>query len=357
MSSDMLYHPVMERSDRKLSRTVIASFALAGSALILLLAARSAAGFAQWYSVNVYSLITGSLGRLTGTVRFSVAELIVLILPLLVIADLVRCRKKIRIALSHILLLASLLFFLYAANCGVNYYRDPFVDREALSSARFTEEQLTSFCEYAVSQIEENGASGDYPQGSELADHARRSMQKLSETEPSLAGFYPVPKQLGPFSAALSAKGVSGIYSPFTVEANVNGQMPDMEKPFTSCHELSHLRGFMNEGEANYIGWLACIGSDDPSFRRSGWLIAWTYAGNALYRTDPDEYARLYETLPQSAAAELKENALFWTSHETGASEVQDKVNDAYLRANGQAEGVQSYGMLTTLMLMWFCAD
>ena len=347
----------MERSDRKLSRTVIASFVPAGAALVLLFAAKSAAGFAQWYSVSVYSLITGSLGRLTGIVRFSVAEVIILILPLLIIADFVRCRRRIRTALSHLLLLSALLFFLYAANCGVNYYRDPFVDREALSGARFTEEQLAGFCEYAVSQIEKSGAAGDYPQGNELADSARRSMQKLSETEPSLRGFYPVPKQLGPLSAALSAMGVSGIYSPFTVEANVNGEMPDMEKPFTSCHELSHLRGFMNEGEANYIGWLACIGSDDPAFRRSGWLIAWSYAGSALYRTAPDEYARLYETLPQSAAEELKKNSLFWTSHETGASEVQDKVNDAYLKANGQTEGVQSYGMLTILMLIWFYSD
>ena len=353
----MRYHPFMDRSDRKYTGILIASFALTGSALVLLLAARSAAGFAQWYSVSIYSLITGSLGRLTGTVGFSVAELIVLVLPLLIIADFARCRKRIRAAFAHLLLLASLLFFLYAANCGINYYREPFVSSEALSGARFTEDQLTGFCEYAVSQIEKNDADAVYPQGGELADSARRSMLKLSESEPSLRGFYPVPKQLGPLSAALSAMGVSGIYSPFTVEANVNGQMPDMEKPFTSCHELSHLRGFMNEGEANYIGWLACIGSDDPAFRRSGWLIAWIYAGNALYRTDPDEYSRLYETLPGSAAAELKENSLFWTSHRTGASEIQDKVNDAYLRANGQDGGIQSYGMLTTLMLMWFYSD
>jgi hypothetical protein len=33
---------------------------------------------------------------------------------------------------------------------------------------------------------------------------------------------------------------------------------------------------------------------------------------------------------------------------------VQDRVNDAYLKANDQKDGIQSYGMLTTLMLMHY---
>ena len=148
--------------------------------------------------------------------------------------------------------------------------------------------------------------------------------------------------------------GVSGIYSPFTIEANVNGDMPDMHKPFTACHELAHLRGYMNEGEANYIGWLACIGSDDPAFRRSGWLIAWIYAGNALRRTDPDAFAAIYEKLPDEAVRELDENNEYWRSHETGASEIQDRLNDRYLRSHGQKNGIADYGMLTVLMLIWY---
>ena len=345
----------MRRKEKTHKGILLISLVPAGTGLILLLAAKKIVGFAQWYSVNVYSLITGTVGRLFGSVSFSVAEVLVIVLPLLIIADIVICRNRLRAALTHIILIASFLFFLYAANCGVNYYRDPFVDSEALANASFTEEQLKDFCEYVVSRINDCGDAADYPQGSELAKSARSSMYKLSGSEPSLKGYYPVPKQTGILSGFFSGMGVSGIYSPFTVEANVNGQMPDIEKPFTACHELSHLRGFMNEGEANYIGWLACIGSDDPSFRRDGWLIAWIYAGNTLNRVDPEEYAGLYEMLPEKAVEEIKLNSRFWAVHENRSSEIQDRVNDAYLKANGQAEGIQSYGMLTTLMLMWYC--
>ena len=342
----------------KYKRTVNASAALICAALMLLIAAAASVGFAEWYSVHVYSLITRTVGRFFGAFPFSVSEVCVILLPVLLIADLIRCRSRLTAFLSHILLISSLLFFLYAANCGVNYRRSGFTDREALSEARFTEAQLVEFCEYAVSQIEESEPAGDevfhYPGKKELSVSAVSSMHKLSETAPSLEGFFPAPKQLGVLSETFSAMGVSGIYSPFTVEANVNGRMPGLEKPFTSCHELSHLRGYMDEGEANYIGWLACIGSDDPAFRRSGWLIGWTYAGGALRRVDPEAYEKIKARVPEKAAAELMANSNYWASHETGASEIQDRVNDAYLKTNGLSDGVQSYGMLTVLMLMWY---
>ena len=337
-----------------MSGPAIISIILLCFAAALLITAKNISGFAEWYSVNVYSIITGTVGRLSGTIPFSAAEAAACILPIIIIADIVRCRKKLRAALLHIVLIVSVLFFLYAANCGVNYQRNTFVDQEALSNAEFTEEQLADFCEYIIVRLEECGSIPAYPQGKELTDAARHSMSKLSEDNPSLSGFYPSPKQLTLLSRAFSNMGVSGIYSPFTVEANINGEMPDMEKPFTACHELSHLRGYMNEGEANYIGWLACIGSDDPSFRRSGWLIGWMYAGGTLRKIDPELYDRLREKLPSYAVSEIEENSMFWASHETKASEVQDRVNDAYLKANGQKNGIQSYGMLTTLMLMHY---
>lgn len=334
-----------------------ASAVLLCSAVILLLAAKHVSGFAEWYSVSIYPLITGSAGRLFGAVPFSVAEIAVCVLPFIIAADIFYFRRDLRTAFSHIALIASVLFFLYAANCGVNYHRNSFVDQKALADAEFTQDQLEEFCEYVIGRLDECGPEPDYPQGKDLADSARLSMYRLSEDVPSLRGHYPPPKQLTVLSRAFSAMGVSGIYSPFTVEANINGEMPGMEKPFTACHELSHLRGYMNEGEASYIGWLACIGSEDPSFSRSGWLIAWLYAGGALRRADPESYDRLCKKLPSYAVSEIEENSLFWTSRETKASEVQDRINDAYLKANGLKGGIQSYGMLTTLMLMHYYGE
>ena len=351
-----------EESKKANITILIVSAALICASAVLLLCARLLDGFAEWYACSVYALLVSSVGRLSGSLPFSLAEVLVLILPLIIIAGVIRNRKHIGVFFRRLLIFLSVLIFLYSANCGANYYRDPFVSPEIYNVSSFTSGQLADFCEYIAGQLRQSSAQTevaafDYPDRNHMAEAAVNAMKDLGKEYDSLSGYYPVPKSLSVLSGAFSSMGVSGIYSPFTIEANTNSEMPGMEKPFTACHELSHLKGYMNEGEANYIGWLACIGSDEPAFRRSGWLIAWTYAGSALFREDPDRYMAILETLPEDAVLELRQNHDFWTSHETKASDIQDRVNDVYLRSNGQEEGIDSYGRLTSLMLAWYLSS
>lgn len=361
---------IMNKRNRPIHTSIVTSILLAVLSALLLAASRRVPGFAQWYSATVYPVIVSALGIASGKLPFSLAEMLCAAAGVLVITGaLVTVIRTVRSSHSkltplasfirHILLFAAVLLFLYSANCGVNYYRDSFVPEEVYEEAEFTDDDLFAFCEYTAEKLQECYRSDDdgipaYPGKKELREMAVAAMENLSKDYPELSGNYPAPKYLTYMSRFFSSMGVSGIYSPFTVEANVNGEMPGMEMPFTSCHELSHLRGFMNEGEANYIGWLACINSTEPSFRRSGWLIAWDYAGSALRKADEERFYSIYEKLPDKAVRELEDNYLFWNEHETQASEVQNKVNDAYLRSNGQANGILTYGQLTGLMIMWY---
>lgn len=351
-----------ENNKKTKNLSVIVSAVLFGAAIVLLFSARRVEGFAEWYCNSIYKFLLNSVGRFSGFFTFSLSEVLVFLIPVLLIIDALHKRKRLSRFLQHLILLLAAGIFLYSANCGVNYYRDPFISPEKYSDVSFTVEQLADFCEYTARQLQQS--SGEtaasefiYPDDASIASSAVSAMKTLGNEYGSLSGYYPEPKKLSAFSGIFSGMGVSGIYSPFTIEANTNGEMPGMEKPFTACHELSHLKGYMNEGEANYIGWLACIGSDDPAFKRSGWLIAWNYAGNALYRSDPERFKDILTELPVSAVKELQQNHDFWKSRETKASEVQDKVNDAYLKSNGQKDGISSYGKLTTLMLIWYTSN
>ena len=316
-------------------------------------AARLIPGFAPWYSRTFYPVWQGSLGRLCGLAPFSVSEILIWALPVFLIVLVVRRRKEPVRIIAPCILLISVLLFLYVANCGVNYARDLFWPLP--EDAAYSEDLLAEFCEEAVSQIRQSSDSwdSDYPREKALARESVRAMKRLGEEYPDLAGFYPQPKPiLG--ARFFSMMGVTGIYSPFTIEANYNREITAYNLPFTACHELSHLKGFMNESEANFIGFLACIGSEDPGFQRSGWMLAWVYAGNSLYRVNPERMLALRQTLPEDALAEIHENNVFWDTYENKASEVQDAVNDTYLKANGQEEGIRSYGLVTDLMLDWY---
>ena len=94
---------------------------------------------------------------------------------------------------------------------------------------------------------------------------AVEAVHGLAEEFPALEGYYPQPKKLL-LSEFLSYQGLTGIYSPFTVEANYNGDMTAYNIPFTTCHELSHLRGFMQEeSEFHRISCLHTVGTGQTS--------------------------------------------------------------------------------------------
>ena len=176
--------------------------------------------------------------------------------------------------------------------------------------------------------------------------------KKLAEEYPDLNGFYPHPKPVC-ISEILSYQNLSGVYSPFTIEANFNVDMIDYNIPFTLCHELSHLRGFMQEEEANFIAFLACVGSGKQDFEYSGYLMGWVYCMNALRRADTEEWQAVREGLDEAVEADLRENSRFWDSYDGAVAEVSDKVNDTYLKANGQSEGVKSYGRMVDLIIAY----
>lgn len=137
------------------------------------------------------------------------------------------------------------------------------------------------------------------------------------------------------------------------MEGNYNRAMTAYNIPHTICHELSHLRGFMREDEANFIGYLACIGSDRRIFQYSGYLTGWVYAGNALARQDIDSYREIYGSLDPRAVEDLRDNSIFWNRYEGKVAQVSNQVNDTYLKINDQKEGVKTYGRMVDLMLAY----
>lgn len=201
-----------------------------------------------------------------------------------------------------------------------------------------------------VSAKKGNDAGGE---AAAMADTARMVMKSLGAEYPQLDGYYPRPKALF-FSDFMCQQYMQGYYFPFSMEANYNDVMHILNIPSTMCHELAHLRGYIFEDEANFIGYLACVGSDAAFSRYSGYLSGFIYAVNALYRQNPDAAAEVYLFLPDCALTDLHTNNQFWKQYEGPVAEVSTKVNDTYLKANSQSEGVKSYGRMVDLLLAYY---
>lgn len=354
---------------RKIKRNFILAALLLGASGLISLLAGHASGLGEWYSTHIYPLIVGSVGRLFGVLPFSASEIGIYLLIVTVIATGIYTLVKILAKksrplsalyyLSGLFLTAAVLMTLYVFNCGINYRRISFSQISGIETGPYTFDELKEVCVWLTDEVNrrafdvERNADGIMVLEAPEGKAAVAAMNRLGEIYPALAGYYPQPKGLI-VSEILSYQKLSGIYSPFTVEANYNQDMTDYNIPFTACHELSHLRGFMQEEEANFIAFLACNVSERTDFQYSGYLLGWIYATNALYAADKDAWNEVCDSLEPQVYVDLTANNTFWKSYEGTVSKVSSKVNDTYLKANGQKDGVFSYNRLVDLLIVYY---
>lgn len=334
--------------------------------LILTLLAKNTDSFAEWYSTNIYPFFVGTVGRITSLLPFSLCEILLYTVIILAVVGAVLSvfrfirgkgkRKQIFMrALAVVLNFAVSVFFVFTLFCGINYNRTPFSAVSGFTVETYTAQELADLCVYILKNA--NDAAQKIETNETLTvnldEECKKAMNLLGERYDSLSGFYPNAK------AVIASEGMSymrilGMYTPFTIEANYNSVAPDFAKPFTVCHELSHLKGFMREDEANFIAYLACTGSDNIYLQYAGYVYALIYAANALYSAaGADIYNELMSYADEKIIAELRANSAYWKQYETPVATVATSVNDTYLKSQGQSDGKKSYGRFVDLMISY----
>jgi hypothetical protein len=156
-------------------------------------------------------------------------------------------------------------------------------------------------------------------------------------------------------SKAMSYTHITGVYTYFTGEANINTYFPDYTLPFTAAHEMAHQRGISRENEANFVAFLATTASSDAYLQYAGYLNLYEYVANALWSADQAAYREVLRALSPSVIGELRAYAAFFDQfRDSAAADISDAVNDTYLKLHGNKEGTASYGMVVDLAVAYF---
>ena len=114
----------------------------------------------------------------------------------------------------------------------------------------------------------------------------------------------------------------------------------------------------MREDEANFIAYLAGMNSDNLEIMYSSTMLALIISGNVLYGQDVDLYFELSDIYSDGINKDIRAQTEYWSKYEdTVISTVSTKINDTYLKANAQADGVKSYGRMVDLLLAKYRAD
>ena len=146
--------------------------------LLLSAAADNIEGAADLYCNTIYRAVSIVWNNISGLIPFSLGEIIILILPFAVLAYIivsfviiVRSKgnrlKKTLMAFVRLIAAASVIFFLFVVNCGINYSCSSFSEQSGFVAREASAKELYQVCVY-------------------LADEASqaRSMLGVGESEP-----------------------------------------------------------------------------------------------------------------------------------------------------------------------------
>ncbi|MDN5352429.1 MAG: hypothetical protein PWQ12_1349 [Clostridiales bacterium] len=306
------------------------------------------------------------ISRLTGLVPFSLGELVVIghviFVPIFVILLIVKMIKGGALKwIYHIAVYLALLYIGFMVLWGFNYSRMSIGDMMGLQVRPYAKEELYELTKSLIrsanalrAEIPENATGvmtipGGY---SAVFEEAQAGYDAIDSDIPQLSGAYGRPKPVA-LSQWMLYTNITGVFFPYTAEANVNVAVPDLLLPATTLHEMAHQRGFAPEDEANFIAYLTARTHPDPIFRYSGTMLALIHAYNALAAQDSASAAELEALFSEGLRRDLDAQNQFWKAYKGKASETAEQVNDAYLKSNHQVDGTKSYGR----MVDWLIAD
>lgn len=334
-------------------------------------AARNAgpAAVEAFFSTGIYPPISRAVGGFFSIFPFSFAEFLLYGLIIAVTAFIVVCvvraaRRALPLRrflnwLLTVLLIGGIGMNAFYWMWGFNYYRTTLAERMGLHVRDSNVTELEELCTLLAADANHlraqvsTDADGIFAYRDGNIGVLRKipaAYGKLREIYAEFQGAVYSPKPVFA-SEALSYAGISGIYIPFTEEANVNVDDPPLLVASSAAHETAHFLGIAREEEANFAAYLACTRSGDKELEYSGTMLALIYAGNALSAADSARYGDLYGTYSDAVRRDLAAYNAYLKAHEGQVSETVTEVNDNYLRSHAQTSGVQSYGEMVDLLL------
>ncbi len=260
--------------------------------------------------------------------------------------------------LSHAALTAVSLATFFFLVWGLNYAAPPLTTRLNIESGRISPQALYETAVWLRDEM--NEWSDRVPRNESLVcdaggfdslrARAANGYAALAETSDEFDAVPKAAKRMSLYKL-LPTVGLAGIFVPFTGESVVSVETIDAHLPFTICHEMAHRMGYAPEDEANFVAFLACVQNEDPTFVYSGYHLAFIYCSNALYAEDAQKYAALWETMAPAVRADIDAQNAKLKQYEGPAKDLGEAVNNSYLKAMDQPDGVKSYGRVVDLLI------
>ena len=296
----------------------------------------------EYYSTNFFLVYRKFFNQVISPFSFPFSYIFILLIILAVIFILLRKRHKFIFLLNFICFLWA--YFLWA--WGFNYERRTQDQLLQLSIAPLSTEQIINYLDIEIRRcdslfcVKENFSIDDIK--ATIANHnsSWAAVQKI-----------PIRKQP---KGSLMQMGITGIYFPFTGEANYDGGLHNTRKPFVIAHEMFHALGYASESDCNFLAYKHLSSSKNTFLQYSASIELLSYLLLELRKNDSSLFNQYRQhILPKEIRRELDDIKQKHAQYQGWFSEIGDFFNDFYLKSQGIEDGVENYGIFVPMVISW----
>jgi hypothetical protein len=290
-----------------------------------------------YYSHPVFPTISHIAGRFADAAPFSWFDILAPFGLALLVFMLWKRRWRFCIGL------VSAAYLMFFWGWALNYQRERIDGKLSLNAATVTSEQLEEFTKTAAAELNRlwpmtsSGSIDPNTISEKAGQRIRTVIARLDGQDWKSATRIKRSRLLDPW---FRVAGIEGMFNPIVHEPIVTARLMNFERPFIITHELAHVRGYPDEGDANLAALFATVSSDDPLFQYSGWFNLWLYLRtpelDALLNDGPRLDLQLFFLRQQS-------QEIAWVSN------LQASILNLFLKANSVDEGIRSYARFVKL--------
>lgn len=290
---------------------------------------------------------------------FSFGDVLYISLGIFLIYHIAGCfsKKRRKSSLLKILACFNVLYFLYQVFWGMLYFQTPIIKKLSSQEEPTVEKAKILALKYLkrckeTRKLAQEDANGIFiikdlnVLQTEILNRQKMLPENISEKKASeINSFKP-----SLFKNIMSFTGILGYYNPFTAEAQFNSQLPNTLIPFTSAHESSHQLGFAREQEANFVGYLIGVNSNNIELRYSTEYFTLKSLLNYIVDKDPAFVKSVLKNYSPEMKRDRAYEKAFILKHQGLLDVFFGFTNNLFLKSN-QQEGSVTYSYFINLIL------
>ena len=315
--------------------------------------------FIETYFSNYFYKINSNIFLfLFGRISFSVGDIIILILPFFIYKLIKRGQTR-RRKIKNLFKFFLIFYIVYQFQWGLNYHRVPLKNKLSLKqnyelkSLIKTTNLFISNTNNVHNRLSKNDTLAVIfsINTNDLINESIKAVNNLKEKNINKTTYPSISIKKSILSYPLSYMGFSGYINPLTLEAQINKNIPKISIPTTIFHEIAHQIGYSSENEANFIGIMSAINSNNNLIRYSGNVLGMRYLLSELFQRDRKAYEKIKKKINKGVLLNIDQANKEWEVYSNPIEPYFKNIYDLFLKANNQKEGIKSYNLVVNLLV------